>query len=536
VRGFEIVLALVVVATVVAALADRLRAPAPSLLVIAGLAIGTIPGVPDVQLRPEVVAIGVLPPLLYAAAADVAVSELRRVLGSVSALAVGLVAASAVAVAFVTHAMFPQVSLAAAFVLGAVLASTDPIAVSALARSMHLPPRLLALVQGESLLNDATSLVLFRVAIRLATAGAGVSLLGASWQFVRLGGGGALIGFGCALVVGRLRSRIHDPVLETVTALVVPYAVYVAAEALGTSGVTAVVIAGLHLGERERGTGLSSGPTRLQIANVYAVVQFLLESVIFAIIGLELPAVVRRLDGADRHFVTGALVVIAVVVGVRVLWVYPATYLPHWLRKPRVSGGDAPRWQVPMVISWAGTRGVVPLAAALSIPLTVSGQPFPHRDLILVLTTSCILVTLVVQGLTLEPMVRRLGVSDDPAGRVRDEALARNAATQAALARLDELVDLEAAPDVVAARLRSELQLQLERTQSALNATDNAPDSAPDADQEETAYRAIRRDLLTAEAAELMRLRVEGLISESARRRVQRNLDIRETGLGDTDG
>jgi CPA1 family monovalent cation:H+ antiporter len=173
VRGFEIVLALVVVATVVAALADRLRAPAPSLLVIAGLAIGTVPGVPDVQLRPEVVAIGVLPPLLYAAATDAAMSELRRVLGSVSALAVGLVAASAVAVAFVTHAMFPQVSPAAAFVLGAVLASTDPIAVSALARSMHLPPRLLALVQGESLLNDVTSLVLFRVAIRRATAGAG---------------------------------------------------------------------------------------------------------------------------------------------------------------------------------------------------------------------------------------------------------------------------------------------------------------------------------------------------------------------------
>ncbi|HEY3630054.1 MAG TPA: Na+/H+ antiporter [Jatrophihabitantaceae bacterium] len=523
-RGFEIVLALVVAATIVAALAERWRTPAPSLLVIAGLAIGAIPGVPAVQLRPEIVAIGVLPPLLYAAAADVAVSELRSVLGSVSTLAVGLVAASAVAVAFVAHALFPQLSLAAAFVLGAVLASTDPIAVSALARRMHLPPRLLALVQGESLLNDATSLVLFRVAISLATAGAGVSMLGASWQFVRLGGGGALVGLGCAYLVGALRRRIHDPVIETVTALVVPYAIYVAAEAIGTSGVTAVVLAGLYLGERERGTDLSSGPTRLQVANVYAVVQFLLESVIFAVIGLELPAVVRRLDGADRHFVLGALAVVAVVIAVRMLWVYPATYLPHWLH--RASGDEVPSWTVPTVISWAGTRGVVPLAAALSIPLTVAGHPFPHRDLILVLTTSCILVTLVVQGLTLEPLVRRLGVTDDLTERARHEAVARHAATRAALARLDELVDLEAAPEVVAARLRSELQQQLDRTRSAQNG------ATPDATLAEATYRAIRRDLLAAEAAELLRLRAQGVISEAARRKVQRSLDIRETGLG----
>jgi Na+/H+ antiporter len=526
VYGFEIVLALVVAATIVAALAERLRAPAPSLLVIAGLAIGTIPGVPDVQLRPEIVAVLVLPPLLYAAAADVAVSDLRGVLGSVSVLAIGLVAASAVAIAFAAHALFPQISLATAFVLGAVLASTDPIAVSALARRLHLPPRLLALVQGESLLNDATSLVLFQVAITLATASAGVSVLGASWQFVRLGVGGALVGIVCAYFVGWLRRRIHDPVIETVTSLVMPYGVYVAAVALGTSGVTAVVLAGLHIGERERGTRLSSGPTRLQIANVYAVVQFLLESVIFAVIGLGLPTVVRRLTGADQHFVAGALAIVAVLVAVRVLWVYPTAYIPHWLGRERRD--DLPRWRVPMVISWAGTRGVVPLAAALSIPLTVSGEPFPHRDLILVLTSSCILVTLVVQGFSLEPLVRRLGVSDDPGGLDRDETRARNAVARAALARLDELVDLEAASEVVAARLRTELQLQVERTEGALEGADAVPNGT----HEEATYRAIRRDLLAVEAAELLRLRAQGLISERARRRVQRSLDIRETGLG----
>jgi Na+/H+ antiporter len=546
VRSFEIVLGLVVAATIVAALAERLRAPAPSLLAIAGVVIGSVPGVPGVQLSPQLVALGVLPPLLYAAATDVAVTELVPVLGSVVALAVGLVGVSAVAVAVVTHAVFPQVPLALGFVLGAVLASTDPIAVSALARRLHLPPRLLALVQGESLLNDATSLVLFRVAIGLATAGTSASVLGVSVQFLRLGGGGALIGLAAALLGRQLRRRVDDPVLETVMALVTPYAVYVAAEALGTSGVTAVVLAGLQLGRRERTLDLSSGPTRLQIANVYAVVQFMLESVVFAVIGLELPMMVRRLSGEDRRFVVGALLLVAVVIGVRVLWVYPTSYVPHLRDRLRRRGHDGssaadtdtPRWQVPTVICWVGTRGVVPLAAALSIPLTVrSGAPFPHRDLLLVLTTSCILTTLVVQGLTLEPLVRRLGVLENPANRAREEALARHAAARAAMARLEELCDLGAAPEVVTARLRQELQPRLDRAQSALDATRDQPPAAEKPPSElqdgDFTYRAVRRDLLAAEATELFRLRDAGLIGEAVRRRIQRLLDIQEAELGE---
>jgi monovalent cation/hydrogen antiporter len=547
VRGFEIVLGLVVAATIVAAFAERLRAPAPALLAIAGVAIGSLPGVPGVQVSPQLVALGVLPPLLYAAAADVAVSELVPVLGSVAVLAVGLVGASAVAVAVVTHAVFPQVSLALGFVLGAILASTDPIAVSALARRLHLPPRLLALVQGESLLNDATSLVLFQVAIGLATAGASASALGVSAEFVRLGGGGALVGLVAAILGRQLRRRVDDPVLETVIALITPYAVYVAAAALGTSGVTAVVVAGLQLGRRELTLDLSSGPSRLQIANVYAVVQFMLESVVFAVIGLELPMMVRRLSGEDQHFVVGALLLVAVVIGVRVLWVYPTSYVPHLLHRlrrrthgggSRAGGESAPRWQVPTVICWVGTRGVVPLAAALSIPLTVeSGAPFPHRDLLLVLTTSCILITLVVQGLTLEPLVRRLGVIENPASLARQEALARHAGARAAMARLEELCDLEAAPEVVTTRLRQELQPRLDRAEAALDAMRGQPlaaDKPASALQNgDFTYRAVRRDLLAAEALELFRLRDEGLIGEAVRRRIQRLLDIEEAGLGE---
>jgi len=546
VRGFEIVLGLVVIATIVAALAERLRAPAPSLLALAGLAIGIIPGVPEVQLNPQLVALGVLPPLLYAAATDIAVSELLPVLRSVSVLAIGLVAASAAAVGLTAHAVFPQVPLATGFVLGAILASTDPIAVSALARRLHLPAPLLALVQGESLLNDVTSLVLFRVAIGIAVLGTGASVLGSVASFARLGAGGALVGLAAAVVSRALRRRVHDPVLETVIALVLPYAVYVTAESLGTSGVTAVVFAGLQLGRRAGELEMSSGRTRLQIAIVYSVIQFLLESVIFAVIGLQLPTLVRRLSGDDRHFVLGSLAIVAVVIGVRVLWVFPTAYVPHLLRRLRYRGPRfgpdplaRPRWQVPAVICWVGTRGLVPLTAALSIPLTIrSGAPFPHRDLLLVLTSSCILITLVVQGLTLAPVVRRLGVTEDPDERRHEEAVARHDAARAAMARLDELLDLEAVPEVVIVRLREELQHHMRRTEAAAQAAAVGPvatDGSTSTSQAATelVYHAVRRDLLAAEAAELLRLRAAGSITEAVRRRIQRSLDTRESELED---
>jgi Na+/H+ antiporter len=512
VRQFEIVLGLVVVATVVAAFAERFRAPAPSLLVLAGLGIGLIPGVPAVQLSPHVVALGILPPLLYAAATDVAVGELMSVIRPVVALAVGLVAVTAFLVAATTHAVFGTVTLATGFVLGAVLASTDPIAVSALARRLRLPPRLLALVQGESLLNDATSLVLFQVAVGLVTASDRPDPLRVTWQFARLGGGGALVGLVAALLVRQLRRRVHDPIIDTVIALLTPYAVYVVATLLGTSGVTAVVLAGLRLGERERALELSRGRTRLQIATVYGVVQFLLESVVFAVIGLQLPTLIRGLPSGDRSFVAGGLAVVGVVLAARAVWVYPASYLPYLLgRVLGRSRADLPGWQVPTVISWVGTRGVVPLAAALSIPETVAGgAPFPHRDLLLVLTTSCILITLVVQGLTLAPLVSGLGIAETPAARDRDEALARQAMLQTALNHLD-LVAAEAAPEFVTGALREELERRGVR--------------------DEPAYRAVRRDLLAVEAAELLRLRDEGKISEAARRRVQRELDVQEAAL-----
>ena len=551
-RAVEIVLGLVALAAVVATVAARLRAPAPSLLVLAGLGVGLLPGVPAVEVSPEIISLVVLPPLLYAAATDVAWPELRAVLRPVLVLAVGLVAVTAAAVALVVHWLVPQVPLAAGLVLGAVLASTDPVAVSALARRLRLPPRLLALVQGESLLNDATSLVLFRVAVAVTVAAAGsVGPLEVAWQFVWLGGGGALVGLVVAIGVEQLRRRTEDAVLEAVMALLTPYAAFVLAEVLGASGVTAVVLAGLWLGARS--VRLSSGPVRLQIETVYAVVVFVLESVVFAVIGLQLPALVRALPVGERGFVWVALALTGVLLVTRVAFLYPVARLPgllrvRWRRTEPEPPAEQASWRGIAVAWWAGTRGVVPLAAALSIPLTVDdGGPFPERDLLLVLATSCIILTLVVQGLTLQPLVRRLGVTDDPVRSEREEAVARLAVAVAARARLAELLDLDAAPPAVADRLLHGLDQRVERSRIRLSRLQPADDEAPrppagaaaarppagDEPSTGRAYRELRRDLLAVETAELMRLRDSGTISEGVRRRVQRALDLEEAGLGE---
>jgi len=499
----------------VATVADRLRAPAPALLVLAGLLVGLLPGVPPIEVSPDVVSLVVLPPLIYAAATELALPELRKVLRPVLVLAVGLVALTAFAVAGVVWALVPQVPFPAALVLGAVLASTDPVAVSALARRLGLPPRLLALVQGESLFNDATSLVLFRVAVAGSVAAAGsVRPIGVVGQFVWLAGGGVLIGVAIGVVAAWLRRRTEDAVLEMLIALLTPYAAFVLAEVAHSSGVTAVVICGLWLGARS--VRLSSGPVRLQVATVYAVVVFVLESVVFAVIGLEFPGLVEGLP--DLSWLPVTMAVAGTLLLTRILFVAPSAIVRR-------------EWRGVAVVWWAGARGVVPLAAALSIPLTVSdGGPFPDRDLLIVLATGCIILTLVVQGLTLEPLARRLGVRDDPARAAREEAFARHAVAVAERSRLQELLELEAAPPAVSERLLRALDAQVARTQQAANPAPDPPAPASTAEAG-AVYRELRRDLLATGTAELVRLRDAGLISEDVRRRVQRAVDLEEASL-----
>src|SRR5712691_11582745 len=291
-----------------------------------------------------------------------------------------------------------------AFVLGAVLASTDPVAVSALGRRLSLPPRVQALVQAESLFNDATSLVLFQIAVSIAVAGtagtsaAGMVLHGAG-QFAVLAAGGAAAGGVVAAGIITVRWRITDPVLDTVLALVTPYAAYVLGAALHVSPVMAVIVAGLVIGGRR--SRITTAQTRLQLHSVYQTVIFLLESVVFSLIGLQLPSLIRDLSHGEA-WPAEALAVAGTLIVTRILWVFPLSAVVQ-----RRSGVRRLSWPVPAVVSWAGTRGVVPLAAALSIPLTsTSGAPLPRRDLILVLAIAAIVISLIVQGLTLGPLAR----------------------------------------------------------------------------------------------------------------------------------
>jgi monovalent cation/hydrogen antiporter len=509
VHGVETILFLVVLGTVVAAFAGRLRVPAPSLLVIAGLVVALLPRFPPVHVPPEVVSLVVLPPLLYAASEELPWRDLRAVWRPVAVLAVGLVLASAAAVAAVTWAV-AAVPASMAFVLGAVLASTDPVAVSALGRRLSLPSKVQALVQAESLFNDATSLVLFQIAVSFAVTGtsgamAGGVLLHAAGQFVVLAAGGAAVGGVIAAGIIPVRHRITDPVLETVLALITPYAAFVLGEVLHVSPVMAVIVAGLAIGGRR--DRITTAQTRLQLHSVYQTVIFLLESVVFSLIGLQLPTLIRDLSRAEA-WPAEALAVTATLVAIRILWVFPLSAVIQ-----RRGGARRPSWPVPAVVSWAGARGVVPLAAALSIPLTTAnGAPLPRRDLILAIATAVIVISLIVQGLTLEPLVRRAGMARPGAVR-HEETVARLRLAEAALARLDELAAAECAADDVIDRARIDGSRAPE------------PDGLTD--------RQLRRDLNTAENAELARLYDNGTISQATRQQLQRGLDLEATRLSE---
>ena len=355
----------------------------------------------------------VLPPLLYAAGEDLSWRELKRVWRPVTVLAIGLVAVSAAAVGAVAVATV-GLPVSVAFLLGAVLASTDPVAVTALGRRLALPARLQTLVQAESLFNDATSLILVRVAAGFVVASGALSPGRIAWEFVLLGVGGAAVGAAIAAGVAMVRAKTEDPIVETVTSLLTPYLAFVAAEAVHASGVTAVVVASVILGVLA--PRLTGAQTRLQQAAVHATVVFVLESVVFALIGLALPDLIGGLSTANQQWLLPALAIAATLMLVRVAWVFPLSAFQHW----RHVGADRPIWHVPAVISWAGARGVVPLAAALSIPLAVA-----HRDLVLVLATAVIVISLIVQGFTLAPLVRRANLAVSRAEAAEEFASAR---------------------------------------------------------------------------------------------------------------
>ncbi len=529
---FEVALILLAGVAAVSGIARRVGFPAPFALVVVGLGVGVLPGVPVIELDPDLVLLLFLPPLLYAAALSTAFADFRQNLRPIALLSVGLVLVTAGVVGVVAHLVVPDLPYAVAFALGAIVAPPDAIAATAVARKMALPRRVLTILEGESLLNDATALVSYRIAVGAALAG------GASWgqalgDFGIAAVGGAAIGFALGAAIAALRRRLDDPLLENALSLLTPFAAYLPAEHVHASGVLAVVVTGLYLGRRS--PVLLSSSTRLQGQALWSMITFLLEGLVFALIGLQLPTVVEGLSERPAGEVAGAAIAVTLaVILTRMAWVFPATYLPRLI--PAVRRADpAPPWQGPAVIGWAGMRGVVSLAAAFALPADMPGRP-----LILFVTFCVILTTLLVQGVTLPWVVRQLGLDD--AGAVerldREVAIADHHVARVALLELERFLDDEPIAAGVADELRGHLHERVRRAHAILGGCpgeheydDGARHDGEHVLRDAVDAVALRQRLLDSERAELLRLYAGRDIDDEVLLRVQQQLDVEEIGL-----
>ncbi len=513
-----LLLAVMVAVAGLSVLARVVRVPYPILLVLGGLVLGFLPGMPTVELPPELVLVVFLPPLLYWSGFFSSPRDLRADARAISLLAIGLVLATTVAVAVVAHAVVDGMSWPAAFALGAIVSPTDPLAASAIGRRLGVPRRLLTVLEGESLVNDATALVAYRIAVAAAVSGSFV-LWEAGLRFVVTAAGGVAVGLLVGWLVAELRRRLDDPVVEIVVSVFTGYAAYLPAELLGVSGVLAAVTTGLYVGWRA--PELTSAPTRLLGFSFWEVLVYLANAVLFILVGLQLRPILEELDGTAVAVLVGqGALVSAMVVGVRLGWGFSVPYLIRLVdRRPsqvmrRVGAKGR------LMLGWSGMRGAVSLAAALALPLD-----FPMRDLILFLTFSVILATLVVQGLTLPTLIRRLRLEQDDAEE-REELRARLAATQVALERLDELAGADWTRDDTVERLHGTYEFRRRRLKARGGYLED--DGVED---RSLAYQRLVRELLQAQRQAIVRLRNQGQISNDVMHRVERELDLEDTRL-----
>src|SRR5215216_2905126 len=401
-------------------LARYLSVPYPIVLVVGGALIGFIPGLPEVRLDPEVVLVVFLPPLLYGSSIYANFGDLRANLRALTLSTVGLVLATMCAVAWAAHALIPGLPWEAAFVLGAIVSPTDPLAAATIMRRLEAPRRLVSGIEGEGLFNDATALVAYRVAVAAVVAGS-FSLSDAGLKFVLGAAGGVAVGLAVASIVAAIRKRTTDTQVNVTISLLTGYAAFVPADAIGASGILATVTAGIYMGIR--GPRILPARTRLQGYFVWDIVDFIINAILFVLIGLQLRAVVGALSGYSASTLAGyVLALTGVVVGTRLVWFFTVPYLIRAIdRRPAQRARRVgARWR--LVLAWSGMRGAVSLAVALALPLTTgAGGAFPKRDLIILVTFAVIFFTLVVQGLSLPALIRRLGVSDG--GADADEEL-----------------------------------------------------------------------------------------------------------------
>ena len=516
---FELLMLLIAVAAALRILSQHIGVPHPALLVLGGVLVALVPGLPRANPDPDLLFTIFVPPLLYWSALTISMRELRALLGPIVRLATGLVIVTMAAVAAVVHELAPAVGWAPAFVLGAIVSPPDPVAATAVLRPLGAPRDVTTLLEGEGLINDATALVLYRLAVAAVIAGA-FSVRDAAWTLAVTGAIGAVIGLAAGAFVVFLRRRItHIVVVENALSLLSPFLAFLPAQALHGSGVLAVVAMGLYLGTKA--PRAVAPATRLQAGAMWSMVTFLLESLIFMLVGLELPRVMVVVRTHPLHQLLALVLATTLAcIVVRFVWVFLSIHTPGVQRRLHAASATS-RWKKPFFVAWAGLRGADSLVIALALPLTIrGGAAFPARDLIIFVTFGVIFMTLVVQGFSLAPLVRRLGLRGE-GGEAAEERAARVAMADAALDRLREIAASRRLPIDLVRRMRTEYQ---QRKRSAKRT------HVPDGKSAERAaeHLEVRRALHAAEREALIRLAERGAIGGNVMRHLQRQQDLRD--------
>src|ERR1700730_16804243 len=507
-QSAQLVLALLIAVAALVTIARRLGIAYPIFLVIGGLVLGLVPGTPRGGIDPDLIFLVVLPPLLYIASFYTPLRSLRANLGSIGSLAIGLVIASALAAGATAHALMPGMPWAIAIALGAIVAPPDEIAATAIAARLAVPRRIVTILEGESLLNDATALTIYGIAIAVAR-----GVLSCAGALV----GGTAIGLAVGWSIGQVRQRIDDTPVEITISLLTPYAAFLPAQQLGASGAIATVAAGLYLGRRA--SHMAGPDVRLTGRAVWETITFLLNGIVFIVTGLEVPLLLRKLAPATAIRLVGiGIAVSLVLVAVRALWIFPTSFLACLIRPetrpPRLFAQS-------LVLSWAGMRGVISLAVVLALPPTLpEGGPYPTREALLIVTLTVIVFTLLGQGLTLPWLIRRLRLGSDPEPH-QEEALRRQQLVEAALRRIDQLYPVWPGHRPLLDRLRETYEHRSEHVHRQRGGAGSGEE-----DREIIEHREIHRTVIESEREALLRLRADGSIDDDVLRALERELDL----------
>jgi Na+/H+ antiporter len=516
----QVVLFLMLFAVALGWVARHFKFPYPIALVIGGGALGFVPRLPQPEFDPQFILVLVLPPILYQAALLTSWREFKSNIRPIGLLAIGLVLATTLAVGATLKLLIPDIPWAAAFVLGAIVSPPDAVAATAILSRLNMPRQVVTVLEGESLVNDATGLVIYKFAVAAVLTGM-FSLWHASLEFVGVAAGGIVVGFLMGLFFVIVHKYLGDAFIEVLTTLAVPYIAYIAAESLHVSGVLAVVAAGIVRGRYA--PEIVSAEMRIIARSVWNLLVFVLNSLVFIVIGTQLSAIVGRLTDytVAQLFFYGTFVS-AVAIVVRFAWVYPAIYLPPVIRAMMGRPAPAPQESEVFIMSWCGMRGIVSLAAALALPQALEdGSPFPERDLMIFLTFVVIAVTLVIQGLSLKPLIRRLQVGKDWSMQ-EEQQRAKMALGKAAIAAIDTVVAQDGISNELAERIRAEFAEQI--TLAIPNGIVLRHSGADDA-------KRLRAAAVKAERHELIRLWRDNQISDDVLHKIEEDLDYQESRI-----